>query len=781
MRKITHNIPIQEDEQTIASSPVPSSFMNRNKPVIFGILAFITLGTLMGMLTNLRYQIVKEDYEEDTYSAVHAAKDRLQETLAFGLSAAKTLSFFIDNKGMIKDFDSLAAEILSSGKYIDAIELVPNGVITNVYPLAGNEKVIGYDILHDPATSAEAYKAIAKKEFFFAGPLHLKQGGMAVVGRLPIFRDGKFWGFSAIIIKVPNLLRAAGIDSSGQRGFYFQLSKINPNTLKEEFFMPMRPHHYSNTISIDLPNGEWKLSATPVGPQQGYSDLFILIIMRFFFAILAGFLVYKLVKSPQKLNQLVKERTAQLKESEKNYKTLFGKSPLPLWIYDLETYKFLEVNEAAIAIYGYSREEFLEMDATMIRPKADLERFYEKAKSGSTNIHDGVIWTHNQKNGKEMQVLIFSRDIRYNNRDGRLVLVMDVSEKVKTERALIESEEKYRTLIEQASDGVILYSFDGTIHEFNKSVQTLAGYTREEFAKLNLTDILFEKKVIINKARADKMMTGASTIIYRKVKRKDGAILEVELTAKMLPDGKIIAFVRDITERIKAEIEVRQMNRQLRELSGHLESIREEERTNIAREIHDELGQQLTGLKMDMSWLNRKINGNDIEIKQKVQSVLGLIDDTIRTVRKIATELRPSMLDDLGLIAAMEWQSEEFEKRFDVKVRFINNIGDLVVQAEVSTMLFRIYQELLTNVARHAHAGNITAAIGINNDQLCLSVTDDGKGFDLDEILNRKTLGLMGIKERTLLVEGQYEIITRPNEGTTVLITVPIDKAISKI
>ena len=158
---------------------------------------------------------------------VNHAKDKLQEALASGLSATKILSFFIDNNGSVNNFDSVAPYVFSTNKNIDVLELVPDGVIRYVYPLKGNEQVMGYNILKDPARNKEAFTAIQKKELFFSGPFNLKQGGFGIVGRLPVFRKEKFWGFSAVVIKVTTLLKAAGIDRTGKDGYYYQQKNYN--------------------------------------------------------------------------------------------------------------------------------------------------------------------------------------------------------------------------------------------------------------------------------------------------------------------------------------------------------------------------------------------------------------------------------------------------------------------------------------------------------------------------------------------------------------------------
>ncbi|HMO61217.1 MAG TPA: PAS domain S-box protein [Ferruginibacter sp.] len=245
-------------------------------------------------------------------------------------------------------------------------------------------------------------------------------------------------------------------------------------------------------------------------------------------------------------------------------------------------------------------------------------------------------------------------------------------------------------------------------------------------------------------------------------------------------DG-LTVFFKDITYKKKAELALKKSEEQLqksyeqiRQLAAHLEDIREEERRNMAREIHDELGQQLTGLNMYISWLYKKIQPQDTEIKEKFASTTALLDETVKMVRRISTKLRPSMLDDLGLIAAIEWQSNEFEKRSGIKTEFVNLTGSIRIPGPIATGLFRIYQESLTNVARHAAATVIHSSLELNEDTLILSITDNGKGFVLDEIGSKNTLGLFGMKERTMMMGGHYEINTTTGSGTTVKVSVPL-------
>jgi PAS domain S-box-containing protein len=525
-----------------------------NRPFALGMLAFFILAALFSILIYQRHLILKQTEKKAAYDMANATRNKLQEALAFSSSAAKIMSFFVDNDGTVRNFDSVAAQILSTNRDIDILELVPDGVIQYVYPLKGNENIVGYNILKDPNRSKEAYKAIERNEMFFSGPYELRQGGVGIVGRLPVFRKGKFWGFSATVLKMSTLLKAAGIDSSARSGYAFQLSKLNPDTREEELFIPQGKEVSGDyAVSVNIPNGEWKLSVMPAGPGKGFTNLYLFAVIGFLFSVLGGIFVFIVAGRPEALDKLVKERTQQLKESEENYKVLFQKSPLPLWIYDLENFTFLEVNDAAVNVYGYSSDEFLRMKVTDIRPVEDVDAFVENSGQGTDELRASGVWTHIKKNRDDIQVLIFSRNIFYKGRKGRLVLVMDVSEKIKVENELIKSEEKYRSLIEQASDGIILYSFDGTIHSFNKAAYTQTGYSKEEFEKLNLKELFFEEDFDRKRSNNSKITTGQPATLYRKLKRKDGSAVNVELNARMLPDGKIFAIARDITEREKTE------------------------------------------------------------------------------------------------------------------------------------------------------------------------------------------------------------------------------------
>ncbi|MFI5251255.1 MAG: response regulator [Bacteroidota bacterium] len=248
---------------------------------------------------------------------------------------------------------------------------------------------------------------------------------------------------------------------------------------------------------------------------------------------------------------------------------------------------------------------------------------------------------------------------------------------------------------------------------------------------------------------------------------------------KRLPSAVLSVLEKKEAERHKREIE-RQLflsNRQLRALSARLQMVREEERTQIAREIHDELGQTLTGLRLDLAYLEGKLKlyGQvDKEIlDSQIQSMSSLVDSSIQTVRRIATELRPQVLDDLGLIPALEWQTAEFQSRTKIQCTLKSNLEDVKLDQNYSTALFRILQESLTNVARHSSANKVSVKLHVNAKTITLSISDNGKGIAENEIPSLKSLGILGMRERALLLGGKLNITGKRGRGTTIFVEIP--------
>ena len=267
-------------------------------------------------------------------------------------------------------------------------------------------------------------------------------------------------------------------------------------------------------------------------------------------------------------------------------------------------------------------------------------------------------------------------------------------------------------------------------------------------------------------------------------RRLDGTPMRIEGDYMVMYDdhGRIVGHFgiqRDVTERHRARETLQASREQLRALASRLQKVREEERTEMAREIHDELGQALTGLKLDISWMKNRLP-RDHEVMAQCASIIERIDQTINVVRRIATTLRPSVLDQIGLAAALEWQGQEFRARTGIEVVVEQACNGIPIPDDLGSSAFRIVQESLTNVARHAKATHVTIRVGQTDTHLTLEVSDNGVGCAAACLDGTKSLGLVGMRERALACGGEFSISGKPGLGTTVRLRVPVGAGVAR-
>ncbi|HSB72801.1 MAG TPA: PAS domain-containing sensor histidine kinase [Candidatus Methylomirabilis sp.] len=257
-----------------------------------------------------------------------------------------------------------------------------------------------------------------------------------------------------------------------------------------------------------------------------------------------------------------------------------------------------------------------------------------------------------------------------------------------------------------------------------------------------------------------------------------------ELTEDLLRAKQTLQTALAERERVEAALHERQQaeeehgtsREELHALAGRLLSVQERQRSWFAKQLHDELGQALTALKMDLVWLATRLPAGQWPPVEKVRAMTTLFDSTIRLTRRLVTELRPGVLDDLGLVAALEWQTQEFQSRTGISCEFTSNRDEFVLDSDTRTGVFRICQESLTNVARHARAGSARVSVCEDAGNLILTVADNGRGITEAESVSRSSLGLLGIRERAFLLGGRVTIVGRRGEGTTVTVRVPLKR-----
>ena len=401
------------------------------------------------------------------------------------------------------------------------------------------------------------------------------------------------------------------------------------------------------------------------------------------------------------------------------------------------------------------------------------------------------------------------------------VVFENVTDRNRSEQALRESEELFRLLVQSVQEYAIFHLDPlGHVVSWNSGAERLKGYRVEEVLGKHFSVFYPSEDVTIGKPEqilAEAAERGQSENEGWRI-RKDGSRFwaNVVVTALRSAKGSLLGFAkvtRDMSDRhgkeetlakakellerrfeqrtavlarinqeLRIEIAERERTQeqfkasldQLRALAARLQSVREEERTSIAREIHDELGQACTAIKMDLALIGRKTTKKQTQLRAKVDSAIRLVDEMIVTLRRIASELRPRTLDDLGLTAALEGQVQEFESRTGIHCHLALPQEPFTLDCERSTAIFRIFQESLTNVARHANATRVEARLERQADHLLFQVHDNGRGFDTEEAKARRSLGLVGMQERALLLNGELKVEGVPGAGTTVTLRIPL-------
>lgn len=355
--------------------------------------------------------------------------------------------------------------------------------------------------------------------------------------------------------------------------------------------------------------------------------------------------------------------------------------------------------------------------------------------------------------------------------------------------------ERYRQVIENATDIVFTTDENGNFTYSNDAGIRTSGYSMGELWTLNYLELVIpgdRTRVRYHLMRQVLSKTPATSIEF-PFRAKSGDVRWLSMNAAIVYDNGAYAgfhmIARDVTKRRQAEDalkksldalerseeEYRKSSDQLRALAVRLQSAREDEQTRIAREIHDELGQALTGLKMDLVWVERKWkDGSAAVALEKLAAMHNLIDETVRMVRRISSELRPGALDDLGLVAALEWQLNEFAERTSIQGTFHSERELYELDRERSTAIFRIFQESLTNVARHSGATRFEVRLRTEQNTLVLEVQDNGRGISRAEIEQKNSLGLLGMRERAFVLNGSVDIAGTPGSGTKVIVRVPL-------
>ncbi|MBC7720781.1 MAG: PAS domain S-box protein [Pedobacter sp.] len=354
--------------------------------------------------------------------------------------------------------------------------------------------------------------------------------------------------------------------------------------------------------------------------------------------------------------------------------------------------------------------------------------------------------------------------------------MIDITELNEAKNNIIKEKNLSDSIINSLPGVFYLITKNRQFLRWNKNLETVTKYTADEIITLDaLTLFDVDEKELLYKKITDTFVYGEESVqanYYIKTKEK----IPYFFTGKAIDyQGQmcLVGVGFDVSETVAAQEKIKQTTGQLRQLTAHLQTIREEERKRIGREIHDELGQQLTAIKMDIAWVDKKIPHDNIPLKNKLKNIIELLDGSNQSIRRILSELRPSILDDYGLLEAIDWLGRQFTSTTGIPVKFTTTETNLKTPEAIATCIFRVYQEAFTNITRHAKANTVVSSLTIINEFVTVIIMDDGQGFDMASQPNKQSFGILGMEERVLSLAGKFEFFSALGNGTKITISLP--------
>lgn len=476
-----------------------------------------------------------------------------------------------------------------------------------------------------------------------------------------------------------------------------------------------------------------------------------------------------------------------LHRAENSYLALTNQQLAGVVKIDVSTGRYLAVNAQFCNMLGYSEQELLgktNHDITHPDDQQATRQHVAAALAGTADASSSFQKRYVRKDGSIRHAVI-GFNIINNPETGAtesIGLIQDVTTSIDQQQRLKDEENRLSTIIQNSMDAIIVIDAEEKIQIFNAAAEQMFGYCAKNTLSLSLSSLIPHTQRTAHHVHIQDFLHSGKTA--RKMgshmmvqgARANGELFPIEASiSRVLSGGKtyMTVIMRDLTERAKAQNELKRARLELRELLIASQTAREEEKSRISRELHDELGQSLTALKMDLSWLQSHLSSNVAERSERLLVMQSILDSTVTATRRIAADLRPLMLDDLGLLAALEWLSQNFTRRTSVPCELVVDDAVIEVDMRMQSALYRAVQECLTNIARHAQASQVKIELKVKQSVVQLQVHDNGKGILDLERSKQGSFGLIGMRERIYILGGSVAIESPPGDGTHVTIELP--------
>lgn len=723
-----------------------TSFINwfALRPRTTGFLLFMVLSIGILFLSLLRIQIQKEEERYKMNAILTNAHQNIEQSLKNCYTTTVSLALTLNSDGIPQNFDETSKKLIKLNPIVSVVQLVPNGVIKYIYPMKGNESAMNLNILDSKYLQEEAKKSVESQKIYFAGPLKLKQEGIGIVGRLPIYNNKKFWGFSAVIIKLETLLKASGIYAIDQSNYYFQFSKKNPINSKEQFFLPFKTDlSKSYYVHQSISDSDWKLYLIAKKPFTLYLPILLSSILGFIIAIAFGLLTTKLLKKPEELRVLLKDQETKLLKNEMKFKTIFDQATIGFAIIDACTGDLVEANTKYCEMLGYTYDEIKakgianlthpdDLDHTLLNIKKlnegqIKEYFSEKrciTKSGKiiwTNLTISPLWETNEKPATH------------------IAFIKDITLRKEAEELIKKSQARFKSLIDTIDGIVWEYDLETMTSTFiSKKVESILGYSVEDYSE---SPTFWEDHIhpedrefaVALSAKENKNYVNHD-YEYRMIKKNGKIIWVRDIMNYVFENGKPVisrGIMIDITTMKEAE----------NDLNNSLQLVTEQNKRllNFSYIVSHNLRSHTSNIESIISLIDTAESEEErYEMMKLLKSVSNSLDETMKHLNEVV-----NINTNINLVTKPLNLSQYITKAREVlseqivlnEVTFIINVPDDATINYNSAYLESILYNLISNAIRYRHPQRktvITIKLYAENNKDVIEVSDNGIGIDLE-------------------------------------------------
>ncbi len=772
-----------------------SSFVNwfAISPKTSGYLLTITLCLFVILISSQRYHILKEDQEKEMSIVLNDIHENIDQSLKICQVSIVSLALTINDDGIPQNFDEVAKQLTESNPLISLVQLVPNGIIKYIYPMKGNEAAMNLNILGTSYLKKQAYKSIKKKEIYFDGPLKLKQGGIGIVGRLPIYKKNVFWGFSAVVIKLDKLLKTSESNLINDSKYDFQFSNTNPVTHKQEFYLPIKiDTNKNNYVSKIIPNTNWQIYLI----EKNQSDLYLVILLRgllgIVIAILFGFFTFKLLQNPKKLRILLKEQEKKLLKNEMKFKAVFDQATVGFAFVDANSGNFIEINNRYCNILGYTEEYIKGKSFVFFTHPDDVTESVLNLKK----LHEGIINEFSTekryitKSGKTIWVNLTVSPLWESNEKPtvNIAFIKDITEKKEAQALIEKSKNRFKSLIDTIDGIVWEYNLKTMTPSFiSKKVESILGYTVKEWKS---STTFWEDHIHPDDLKFVLEISDSAT------KKRENIDYEYRMITK---SGKTI-WIRDIVnfvyENDKTEIsrgimiDITIMKEAEKNLNNSFDLVTEQNKRllNFSYIVSHNLRSHTSNIESIIALIESAESDEErTQMMHLLKSVSNSLDETMSHLNEVVN-INTNMslvIKPLNLKQYINTTKNTLsEQLFLTNTIIVTNIPDDLMILYNQSYLESILYNIISNAIKYSNP-EISPIINIKwykeNAQDVIEISDNGIGIDLnkngDKIFgmyktfsnnnDSKGIGLYITKNQIEAMGGTITVESELNKGTT--------------